>query len=120
MEYKSFFNKMLMKSLYKKADGFVFQTEEQKKYFDDKIQAKSIVIPNPLFKIQFLISISCDGIFVFIPSKSLPLLIHIESSKQSTLQDSTHTLYDESISIPSVDGDSISTVLIFTFLINIS
>ena len=52
-EYKSLFNKFMMKWLYKKADGFIFQTEEQKQYFNKKIQDKSIVIANPL-KEEFL------------------------------------------------------------------
>ena len=48
IEYKSFINKIMMKILYPLADGFVFQTEEAKKYFSKKIQKKSIIIPNPL------------------------------------------------------------------------
>lgn len=47
-EYSSFVDKILMKKLYKKADGFVFQTNEQKEYFDKKIQDNSIVIFNPI------------------------------------------------------------------------
>lgn len=52
-EYKSFINKILMNRLYPRADGFVFQTEKQKKYFSEEIQAKSTVIHNPL-KEEFL------------------------------------------------------------------
>ena len=52
-EYKSFLNKILMKWLYKRADGFVFQTREQKNFFDVGIQKKSIIIQNPL-KSEFL------------------------------------------------------------------
>ena len=48
IEYRDFINRTLMKALYKKADGFVFQTEEAKKYFKKKIQNKSVVIPNPI------------------------------------------------------------------------
>ena len=37
-----------MKFLYKRADGFVFQTDEARDYFCKKIQDKSIVIANPV------------------------------------------------------------------------
>lgn len=52
-EYKSFINNLLMKKLYKKADGFVFQTKEQKEFFNKEIQSKSIIIYNPI-KTEFL------------------------------------------------------------------
>ena len=42
-----------MKRLYKRADGFVFQTEEQRRYFSKDIQNKSVVIYNPI-KDEFL------------------------------------------------------------------
>ena len=48
IEYKSLKNKILMKMLYPKADGFVFQTEEARACFSQKIQEKSCVIPNPI------------------------------------------------------------------------
>lgn len=38
----------LRELLYKHASGFVFQTQDALHYFDEKIQARSIVIPNPL------------------------------------------------------------------------
>ncbi len=47
-EYNSFFKKLLVKILYKKANGFVFQTEDAKNWFSKDIQDKSIVIPNPI------------------------------------------------------------------------
>lgn len=53
-EYKSFIYKVLMKWLYPKADGFVFQTNEQKEYFKKEIQKKSKVIFNPI-KEEFLV-----------------------------------------------------------------
>ena len=37
-----------MKWLYPKAKGFVFQTNEQKKYFNEEIQKKSVIIFNPI------------------------------------------------------------------------
>ena len=55
IEYKSFINKIMMKILYPLADGFVFQTEEEKKYFSKKIQKKSVVIPNPIAD-EFIVS----------------------------------------------------------------
>lgn len=53
IEYKSIRNRIVMKLLYPLADGFVFQTDEAKEYFNNKIQNNSIVIPNPLGK-QFV------------------------------------------------------------------
>lgn len=52
-EYSNFKSKCLAKLLYPLADGFVFQTEEAKHYFSNKIQNKSVVIPNPIKK-EFL------------------------------------------------------------------
>jgi glycosyltransferase involved in cell wall biosynthesis len=37
-----------MKYLYKKADGFVFQTEDAAKYFEGIIKCDSKIIPNPI------------------------------------------------------------------------
>lgn len=48
IEYRTFKNKMIMKFLYRRADGFVFQTTEAQQYFSEKIQNKSIVIANPI------------------------------------------------------------------------
>ena len=48
VEYKSKINYLLMRFLYPKADGFVFQTKEAKKYFPKVIQEKSKIILNPL------------------------------------------------------------------------
>lgn len=47
-EFKNIVYKVMMKLTYKRADGFVFQTEDAKKYFEKKIQDKSVVIPNPI------------------------------------------------------------------------
>lgn len=51
IEYKSKKDKLLMKLLYPKADGYIFQTEEAKRYFNKKIQDNSIIIPNPINEI---------------------------------------------------------------------
>lgn len=48
VEYKNLLKRILMKILFKKADGFVFQTEEAKSFFSKKIQNKSVIIPNPI------------------------------------------------------------------------
>jgi len=50
IEYKNIISKLVMKLLYSKADGFVFQTEEAKNYFSKKIKNKSTIIPNPVNK----------------------------------------------------------------------
>lgn len=47
-EYTTFKEKLVMKILYKRVNGFVFQTEEAKKFFDKKVQDKSVIIPNPI------------------------------------------------------------------------
>lgn len=47
-EYSKFLINILMRLLYPKADGFVFQTKEQKNYFNKKIQGRSVIIANPL------------------------------------------------------------------------
>lgn len=48
VEYHSLKNRVLMKLLYRKASGFVFQTKEAQNYFSNKIRNKSVVIPNPV------------------------------------------------------------------------
>ena len=48
VEYNSKINNLVMKILYPLADGFVFQTEDAKNYFNKKIQSKSVIIPNPI------------------------------------------------------------------------
>lgn len=60
IEYHSLKNKIIMKYLYRRADGFVFQTKEAQNYFSKKIQEKSVVIANPIDN-KFL-NVSYDGI----------------------------------------------------------
>lgn len=48
IEYSGKIYKFLMKKLYPKADAFVFQTDEAKKYFDKIISAKCDIIPNSI------------------------------------------------------------------------
>lgn len=50
IEYKSKISKIFMKFTYPMADGFVFQTEDAKEYFNKRIQKKSTIIPNPISK----------------------------------------------------------------------
>lgn len=40
--------KLTLKYLYKRADGLVLQTKEAKEYFNETIQKKSVIIPNPV------------------------------------------------------------------------
>lgn len=47
-EYKSLFDNILMKWLYKRADGFVFQTKEQQEFFPRSIRDRSTIIYNPI------------------------------------------------------------------------
>lgn len=58
IEYKSFYQRFLMNIFYPKADGFVFQTEEAKHFFDKVINFSKknyAIIPNPI-NLQFV----CD------------------------------------------------------------
>ena len=48
VDYKKMKMKLPMKLFFKNADGFVFQTEEQKRYFSKSIQDKSTIIFNPI------------------------------------------------------------------------
>lgn len=48
IEYNNFIKKMLVKLLYSRADGFVFQTVDAQKWFNTKIQRNSVIIPNPI------------------------------------------------------------------------
>lgn len=48
IEYDSIIKRLLARILYSRADGFVFQTPDAKKWFSKKIQNKSVVIPNPI------------------------------------------------------------------------
>ncbi|MGN0647450.1 MAG: glycosyltransferase [Oscillospiraceae bacterium] len=45
----------LIFSIFSMADGFVFQTEQAKKYFNKRVQRKGIVIPNPVFEDDILL-----------------------------------------------------------------
>ena len=48
IEYNNFIKKMLVKILYTRADGFIFQTPDAQAWFSKKIQKKSVIIPNPI------------------------------------------------------------------------
>ncbi|NFO31263.1 glycosyltransferase family 4 protein [Clostridium botulinum] len=58
IEYKSKYMNLIMKWLYPRADGFVFQTEEAKNYFKNIINNNYDIIPNPINK-EFLIDPFC-------------------------------------------------------------
>ena len=47
-EYTSIFEKIVMRILYRRVNGFVFQTEEARDFFGKKIGDKSVIIPNPI------------------------------------------------------------------------
>lgn len=48
VEYKNRIYNFLMRKLYPKADGIVFQTEEAKNYFEGIVKCPTCVIPNPI------------------------------------------------------------------------
>jgi len=47
-EYKTRFSRKLANFLYSKADAIVFQTDEAKSFFCDRIRDKGFIIPNPI------------------------------------------------------------------------
>lgn len=73
---------------YRNADGLVFQTQRQKEYFSEKIQAHSVVICNPSFvSIDFKgYALQCEKknrivtVSRIHPCKNLPLLINAFSN----------------------------------------
>lgn len=48
VEYHNVIVKKLIRLLYKKADGFVFQTEEAKNYYESFIKCDTVIIGNPI------------------------------------------------------------------------
>ena len=46
VEYDNYIKRLLVKVLYTKADGFVFQTPDAREWFPKKIRQKSVIIPN--------------------------------------------------------------------------
>lgn len=60
IEYSSKIYNFLMKKLYPRADGFVYQTEDAKQYFKNIINVKSAIIPNPINE-QFIVSQEFQG-----------------------------------------------------------
>lgn len=51
--YTSNLKKIIFSKIYSLADGFVFQTNDAKNFFCDKIQKKSLIIPNPVSEIFY-------------------------------------------------------------------
>lgn len=82
IEYNNIFKKLLLKTIYKRSNGFVFQTEDAKKFFDRNIQNKSVIIPNPIGE-NFITYKEYDGVRKktiitvgrFVPQKNHKLLI---------------------------------------------
>lgn len=52
-EYKTILNKLLAKTLYRIADGIVFQTEEARQWFPKKIRNRSTIIINQVDKLFY-------------------------------------------------------------------
>ena len=44
---------LLWKMCFNRADGVIFQTQEQGEFFSEKIRKKSIILPNPVSKVCF-------------------------------------------------------------------
>lgn len=86
IEYASFKSKIIMKWLYHRADGFVFQTSEAQNYFSKKIQSKSTVIANPVddkfFNVNYCGEKSKEFINVGRLNKQKNQILLIESFKE--------------------------------------
>lgn len=90
IEYNNLYNKLQMMTLYKKADGFVFQTEEAKNYFSKKIKEKSIIIPNPINE-NFIIDK-----FIYNKTKKIVSVGRlVEQKNHFLLIDSFYKIYDK-------------------------
>lgn len=51
-QYRSKIRRVFANALYPMSDGFVFQTEDARNYFNKRVQAKSIIIGNPVKKMD--------------------------------------------------------------------
>ena len=91
---------LMKKLLYKKADGFVFQTEAAKKFYSKLIQKKSVVIGNPILsglpnrhdgerKKQII------GIGRLVPQKNFKLLIDAFKLFNDEINDYKLIIYGE-------------------------
>ena len=69
---------------------------------------------------QSFIRIFLDGTLSLIPSNPDPDFIAIPSSPTSTEDESTETLLDDSISIPSVFGASYGLIMLTSFIVTLS
>lgn len=49
-QYNFIVYRLLIKILYARSDGFVFQTEGAREFFNKSVQKKSVIIPNPISK----------------------------------------------------------------------
>ena len=101
-EYNNFIKKIIMKLLYRRANGFVFQTKEAQKFFSKKIQKKSVVIPNPI-KNEFIERKIYEGerenIIVSVgrleEQKNFELLIHAFYDISKDIEDYKLIIYGE-------------------------
>lgn len=99
-EYKGLLG-LIRKIVFKKIDGFVFQTSGARNYFNDEIVKRSIVIPNPLIsKVDDYIpfnkrknKIVCVGRLH--KQKNIPLLINAFSNISSKYNDYILEIYGD-------------------------
>ena len=95
--------KLLSHTLMRFADGFVFQTNDAKNYYSTAIQAKSIIIPNPLLSDRlpevFLGERDKKVVAVgrLIPAKNYPLLFEAFSLFSKNHTDFRLEIYGEGV-----------------------
>lgn len=106
--------KMLALRLYPKSDGFVFQTEGAREYFDRKLQEKSVIIGNPVSipdqfrqlperRVKEIVSVGR-----FTPEKNYPLLLKAFQKVAEQADDFALKIYgkvDESLKLAELSKD---------------
>ncbi len=101
VEYNFLPYKIMMKTLYPRADGFIFQTEDAKNYFSKKIQKKSVIIPNPINKEAIRTSYNGNrkkeivAVGRLIKEKNYPLLLQVYKSILKDFPDYKLLIYGE-------------------------
>ena len=81
-QYRNKFIKLLVNALYQRMNGFVCQTEGAKLFFNNKIQSKTVIIPNPISQTYFKPNESVNhsyrivSVGRFTKEKNYPLLVN--------------------------------------------
>jgi len=92
-------SRFLRKLLYWRADGYIFQTEEEKQYYSKAIQNRGIVIPNPICtSLPIRNHIGKNEIVAvgrLMPQKNYPLLLQSFKIVHGNFPDYTLSIYGD-------------------------